>query len=136
MLVTVTALNWHYGISWFPKLPHSTNNLILENSFIREFTTDLVMVGDTTIHWFTYEGSRGPTPFVLVERAWGKAAIPLPYEIENGEYRISDRENELLTNKPTDDVTDQAYDLGEVMWWVDDGRHLIPMDYTAKPVTN
>lgn len=94
------------------------------------------MVGDTTIHWFTYEGSRGPTPFVLVERAWGKAAIPLPYEIENGEYRISDRENELLTNKPTDDVTDQAYDLGEVMWWVDDGRHLIPMDYTAKPVTN
>lgn len=92
------------------------------------------MAGDTAIHWFTCDGDETPTPFELVERSWGKAAVPLPYQIENGDYRITNRASELVATVPAREATAQVHDLGEVMWWIDDGIHLIPMAFGTETV--
>lgn len=94
------------------------------------------MVGDDTIYWFTYNGGETPQPFVVVDRPWGEAAVPLPYEVEGGEYRITTRATELVTTVPTDEATARAHDLGEVMWWIDEGTHLIPLTFAAGTVPN
>lgn len=94
------------------------------------------MAGGDMIHWFIYEEADAPTPFERVDRPWGEAAVPLPYQIENGEYRITDRENELLATVSIEVAIAEAQDLGEVMWWVDDGTHLIPLGFERETVVS